>query len=171
MNVRPETAADHGAIHRIVSDAFGAAGEADLIGRLRADGDLLLSLIAEQDGVVIGHVAFSRLWIEDGDRRIAGVSLAPVAVDAAHRRKGIAQALIEDGHRRLHAGGETIAFVLGDPAYYGRFGYSAASAQGFSCDYAGPYFQALALASGAPDHGRAVYADAFERLSERIGAA
>ncbi|MBR1217402.1 N-acetyltransferase [Bradyrhizobium sp. U87765 SZCCT0131] len=164
MNIRLETAADRAAIHRIVSGAFGTAAEADLVDRLRADGDLLLSLVAEQDGAIIGHVAFSRLWIDTNGTQVAGVSLAPVAVDAAHRCKGIAQALIEDGHRRLHAGGETIAFVLGDPAYYGRFGYSAASAAGFACEYAGPGFQALALASAAPGQGRIAYAGAFERL-------
>ncbi|MGO4711883.1 GNAT family N-acetyltransferase [Bradyrhizobium sp. 2TAF24] len=164
MNIRPETASDRVVIQRILRDAFGAPAEADLVDRLRDDGDLQLSLVAEQDGVLVGHVAFSRLWILHDGQRIAGASLAPIAVDAAYRCKGIAQALIEDGHQRLQSRGETIAFVLGDPAYYGRFGYSAASAAGFACDYAGPYFQALALASGAPDRGRIAYAAAFERL-------
>ncbi|MGE0061943.1 MAG: GNAT family N-acetyltransferase [Xanthobacteraceae bacterium] len=160
LAVRDETLADVAAIRAVNEAAFAGAQEADLVDALRRDGDLLLSLVAD-DGGVIGHVAFSRMQIE-GDPAVA---LAPVAVLPAQQRRGIGTALIEDGLRRLKQSGETLVFVLGAPAYYGRFGFAAASAARFETPYPGPYFQSLALSPRAPSSGAVRYARAFSALS------
>lgn len=164
MIVRPETAGDTAAIRNIICQAFGDDQEAGLVGRLRRDHDLVLSLVAEQDGQLVGHVGFSRLWIAQGAQRIPGISLAPLAVMPDRQRKGTGRALVEAGHTRLREAGETIVFVLGDPDYYGRFGFSFSAAATFDCQYAGPHFQALRLASTAPDAGSVAYAPAFNDL-------
>jgi putative acetyltransferase len=164
MIVRPETPGDVADIRDVVRAAFAGEQEADLVDSLRGSGDLLLSMVAEEAERVIGHVGFSRLWIShDGERSLA-VSLAPLAVAAECRRRGIGAALVEAGHVHLRKAGESICFVLGDPAYYGRFHYSAPAAAGFDCVYAGAHFQALALTSGAPKAGAISYAAAFARL-------
>lgn len=168
MIVRPETAGDIAALGNVIRRAFGsrneACEEANLVEHLRRDNDLVLSLVAEQDGRLVGHVGFSRLWIVQDARRIAGISLAPLAVMPDHQRNGVGRMLVEAGHTHLREAGETIVFVLGDPDYYGRFGFSLSAAATFDCQYAGPHFQALRLASSAPDAGSVEYAPAFNDL-------
>jgi len=168
MIVRPETAEDIAAIGNVIRQAFGsqneACEEADLVNRLRRDNDLVLSLVAEQDGQIVGHVGFSRLWIVQDTRRIPGISLAPLAVMPEHQRQGAGRKLVEMGHARLREAGESIVFVLGDPDYYGRFGFSLVAAAAFDCRYAGAHFQALRLSSSAPDAGSVEYASAFDDL-------
>jgi putative acetyltransferase len=93
-----------------------------------------------------------------------GVSLAPLSVAADYRRRGVGAALVEAGHERLRAAGESIIFVLGDCSYYDRLGYLAQAASTFDCVYAGPHFQALALADDAPRTGAITYAALFDRL-------
>lgn len=161
MLIRIERPDDAGAIRDVVRAAFEGDSEAGLIERLRADGDLILSLAAELDGRVVGHIGFSRLWIEHGGQRSPGVSLAPLAVTPELQHRGIGSALIEAGHVRLVEARETLAFVYGSPVYYGRFGYSLAAAAPFACVYAGPYFQALAFSAQAPTAGTVEYAPAF----------
>jgi putative acetyltransferase len=163
MMVRLEGAGDIAAIRCVIRSAFAGEEEADLVDRLR-NNDLLASLVAEQDGVIIGHVGFSRLWIVQDGRRLPGVSLAPLAVMQEHRRRGVGRALTEAGHLHLRNLGESIVFVLGAPEYYGRFGYSVTSASGFDSIYAGSHFQALPLSSPAPETGSLTYPPAFSGL-------
>jgi putative acetyltransferase len=164
MIIRPETSGDVAAIGDLVRAAFARHQEAGLVDGLRRSGDLRLSLVAEEAGRVIGHVGFSRVWISRDGRRSPGVSLAPLAVAAERRRRGVGAELVEAGHADLRAAGESICFVLGDPAYYGRFGYAIPAAAGFDCAYAGAHFQALRLISAAPESGTIVYAAAFAGL-------
>lgn len=164
MLIRAERPDDAGAIRDVVRAAFEGDGEADLIERLRADGDLVLSLVAEQDSRVAGHIGFSRLWIEHGGQRSPGVSLAPLAVKPELQYRGIGSALIEAGHARMIDARETLAFVYGNPVYYGRFGYALAAAVPFACVYTGAYFQALAFSARAPAAGTVEYAPAFSRV-------
>lgn len=160
LAIREETPADFPAIRAVNEAAFAGAQEADLVDALRRDGDLLLSLVAE-DGGVIGHVACSRMHVE-GDPAVA---LAPVAVLPARQSRGAGTALIEDGLQRLRQSGETLVFVLGAPAYYGRFGFAATPAARFETPYPGPYFQSLALSPRALSSGAVRYARAFAGLS------
>ena len=164
MIIRPETSGDVADISDLVRTAFACHQEAELVDDLRRGGDLLLSLVAEDAGRVIGHVGFSRVWISGDGQRSPGASLAPLAVMAERRRRGIGAALVEAGHANLRAAGESICFVLGDPTYYGRFDYSIPAAAGFDCVYAGGHFQALALTSAAPTAGVIAYAAAFAGL-------
>jgi putative acetyltransferase len=164
MMIRPENAGDIAAIRSVNRSAFAGEAEADLVDRLRDDNDLLASLVAEQDGIIVGHVGFSRLWIVQDAGRLPGVSLAPLAVMQEHRRRGVGRALTEAGHLHLRDLGESIVFVLGSTEYYGRFGYSVTSASGFDCIYAGAHFQALPLSWRAPETGSLTYPPAFSGL-------
>jgi len=162
--VRAERPDDVAAIRTVNLAAFPTPAEADLVDRLRADDDLVLSLVAEPDGEIAGHVGFSRMNVDDKGLWHHAVALAPVAVLPARQRKGIGKALIEQGLQILKQRGETLAFVLGSHDYYGRFGFSLGEAEPFACAYAGPHFQLLRLSDGGPLSGRVQYAAAFASL-------
>jgi putative acetyltransferase len=164
LTIRPEWPGAVAAIRLVDEAAFPTPAEAGLVDRLRADGDLVLSLVAEQDGIVVGHVVFSRIVIERDDDPGTAVSLAPVAVLPQYQRAGVGKALIARGLATLAERGESVVFVLGDPAYYGRFGFTATEAARFVSDYAGPYLQALRLAGRRVTPGRLRYASAFAAL-------
>jgi putative acetyltransferase len=161
MIIRPEKPGDEAAIGALVAAAFGRQQEAELVRKLRDHGDLVLSLVGEDGGKIIGYVAFSRVWIEHDSGRTPGISLAPVAVSPERQRKGTARALIGAGHLRLKTLGEKIVFVLGDPDYYKRFGFSAELANVFDCVYQGDDLQTLRLAPDAPTAGEVIYSPAF----------
>lgn len=163
--VRAEAPADFGAIRAVHESAFPTAQEADLVDALRSDGDLVLSLAAARDSAIAGHVAFSRMTVKKGSETFPAVALAPIAVRPEFQRAGIGSALIENGLQQLMAGGETLVFVLGSPNYYGRFGFDAAPACGFTSPYAAPYFQLRRLKDHAPVSGSVHYASAFSGLS------
>lgn len=147
------------------ASAYGFHGEAALVRALHQDGDVLVSLVAEMDGVFVGHALFSRMTIVSDGRRIKGASLAPVSVDPRHQATGIGTALIRDGLDRLTDAGIPVCFVLGDPAYYTRFGFSTQAALPFGSPYAGPHFLAVWLDKSfpLPESGRADHAPAFAR--------
>jgi putative acetyltransferase len=163
--VRAAEPGDAALIRGVICAAFGGVQEADLVGELDSAGELLLSMVAEVEGHVVGYIGFSRLWIARDGHRLPGVGLAPLAVAANHRRRSIGAALVEAGHRKLRGAGESIIFVLGDRSYYRRFGYSTHGAAAFDCVYAGPHFQALTLTDLAPNAGVITYAAAFDRLA------
>lgn len=154
---------DRAAIHDLVADAFGNDSEARLVEAIVAQGDDVLELVATHEQRVVGHILFSRLSVESRNRSADAVALAPIAVEAGSRRSGVGAALIESAHKLLHAQGETLSVVLGDPTYYGRFGYEHARAAGFESDYQSPSLQALSFGE-APTQGRLVYASAFSSL-------
>lgn len=160
--IRPETAADRDALRAVHRAAFGGEAEAKLVDALHAEGAVVLSLVAEEGGQIAGHVLYSRLTL---DPPCAGaLSLAPVSVAPARQKRAIGSRLIADAHRMLAARGEKIVFMLGDPAYYERFGFSAAAAKPFRTPYDGEYMQALTLAPEAPKSGTVRYPAAFARL-------
>ncbi|MEQ8451745.1 MAG: N-acetyltransferase [Nitratireductor sp.] len=158
--IRTATDADRAAIFAVEEAAFSRTDEAELVDAIRRDGDAVLELVAERDGAVVGHVLFSRLVVEDGASRFAAVALAPVAIAPESQGCGVGTALILEGHRRLRAAGERLGVVLGDPAYYGRFGYTHRRAAGFESLFQGDALQALAWGA-APLTGRLVYPRAF----------
>ncbi|MXN45837.1 GNAT family N-acetyltransferase [Shinella kummerowiae] len=128
MIVRPEQPADVDAIRTLTETAFRTAPHADgtehlIIDRLRAAGVLTLSLVAELDGAVVGHVAFSPVTVSDGSAGWYG--LGPISVDPALQGKGIGGRLVREGLKQLKTLGATGCVLLGDPAYYGRFGFEA----------------------------------------------
>jgi putative acetyltransferase len=161
--IREATPADAEAIRELLDAAFGGDGESRLVEKLRADGDCVLELVATHEGQLVGEIFFSRLKVGDRGTETDAVALAPVAVLPESQRTGIGHALIQHAHPVLEAKGERLSVVLGDPAYYGRFGYAHARAAGFESDYQGEYLQALAWGD-APASGRLVYAPAFSSL-------
>lgn len=163
MTIRLVQQGDREGIFEAEQRAFGQAREALLVEQLVADGDAVLELVAERAGQVVGHILFSRLRVVDGNREFDAVALAPLAVDPDFQRQGIGSALIEAAHGRLQRAGETLSVVLGDPAYYGRFGYEHARAESFGSDYQCDALQALAWGE-APRRGRLIYPAAFAGL-------
>jgi putative acetyltransferase len=162
--IREARESDREAIRWLCEEAFGQPGEGTLVDALVADSDDVLELVAEQDRRIVGHVLFSTLIVESQNRSYSAVALAPLSVAPAAQKRGVGTALVEEGHRRLRLAGETLAVVLGDAGYYGRFGYTHARAAGFECEWQGEHLQALDWSADAPTKGRLVYAAAFSAL-------
>ncbi len=160
MSIRAATPKDREAIRLVEEHAFGQQTEAGLVDALVASGDAVLELVAEEDGHVVGHILFSRLYVDDGSRKYPAVALAPLAVEPSFHGTGIGGALVREAHLRLKEAGETLSIVLGEPAYYGRFGYAHGRAGQFESDYQCEALQALAWGD-APASGKLVYASAF----------
>ncbi|WP_439628482.1 GNAT family N-acetyltransferase [Shinella sp.] len=125
--LRPERPEDVDAIRTLTETAFKTAPYADgtehiIIDRLRAAGALTLSLVAEADGVVVGHVAFSPVTVSDGSTDWYG--LGPISVDPTRQGEGIGSKLVREGLAQLQALGARGCVLLGNPTYYGRFGFA-----------------------------------------------
>ena len=161
--IRPAQDGDREAIRLVLDAAFEGPAEGELVRRLVADRDVVLELVATHETEVVGHILFSRLRVEEGRNRFDAVALAPLAVAPTSQRTKIGATLVENGHHMLQEAGERLSVVLGDPRYYGRFGYSHGRAAGFASDYQCDALQALAWGE-APSGGRLVYAPAFSAL-------
>lgn len=160
MIVRDERPGDEAAIHALLREAFGGPDEADLVDALRAAGNATVSLVAAENGQVVGHVLLSPIAAA-----FPALALAPLAVGPDHRAHGIGGALVEAAIARAAAMGWRAIFVLGDPAWYGRFGFSVEAAAGFSSPYAGRHFMALPLGGELPaTTGPLRHAPAFAAL-------
>ncbi len=148
MDIRSEAPNDWQAITSVTTAAFLGAehcggNEAEIIVALREAGHLAISLVAtEDDGNIVGHIGFSAVLI-DG-RQAGWFGLAPISVSPDWRGQGIGKMLVEAGLAILAAQGAAGCVVLGDPAYYSRFGFVADSGSGFWLDGVPPeYFQVL----------------------------
>jgi putative acetyltransferase len=126
FSIRPETESDRDAVFAVHAAAFPSDAEARLVDELRKNGRAMLSLVAEQDGRIAGHVVFSP--VTPG----RGLGLAPLAVLPAFQRQGIGGALIRAG---IAAASADYLVVLGDPAYYRRFGFRRALDIGLENEY------------------------------------
>ncbi len=166
-HVRAEAPEDHAAVDALVEAAFGRGDEAKLVAALRASGLPLLSLVAEEENRVIGHILFSPVTLEPEQAGRRTVALGPMAVHPERQTQGVGSLLVRAGLEACRARGESAAFVLGHPAYYPRFGFEPAAQYGvhfrsFSYD---PAFFALELTLGALRGGGWVrYPAAFEAL-------
>ena len=130
---------------------------------------LMLVAAEEATGSLAGIAAFSRMAVDAGGKAIPAVALAPVAVADDHRRQGVAEALIHAGLAQLEEAGVVLCFVLGEPGYYGRFGFHADYARNFASPYAGDYLMALPLQGGlmpCGERGEARHAAAFAALAQ-----
>lgn len=160
MNIREVDPDDHSAIRATVIAAFQGTAEADLIEQLRADGEAEIELVADENGEIAGHVLFSPM-----DAPVRAIALAPVAVRPDRQKQGVGSALIEAGHRLARVGRWEAIFLLGDPTYYRRFGYSVEAAAPFDCAYSGEHFMLLPLVDPLPaSSGELRYAPAFASL-------
>lgn len=160
FTVRPEEEGDRTGIRAVHETAFGGPLEAALVEAVREAGDLALALVAAAEGPV-GHVAFPRLAVEGGNLRV--VALAPLAVLPKWQRQGVGAALVSAALDRLGDAGEDLVLVRGDPAYYGRFGFSPEPMRGLRTPFDGRGMQALALTPrGRATAGRIFYPPAFD---------
>lgn len=159
MILRPPEPGDFAAVARLLAGAFGRIDEADLVDALRRDGDMAVEGVALIAGEVVGYAAFSQMASP-----VRTLGLGPVATTIGHRRRGVASALIRWGLGEAERQRICGVFVLGEPAFYGRFDFDAARAAAFLSPYAGPHFMALALDDAFPAAGSAKYAAAFRRF-------
>ncbi len=163
--VRPAVETDRGGIRQVLTTAFPAVDEADLVEQLRRDGDMAVELVAVEDGRIVGQIGFSRMKVVADGAPVPALGLAPVALLPSHQRHGIGGRLIQSGLAAANGRGIALVFVLGDPDYYGRFGFRLEAAAPFASPYAGPHFMAQWLSSPrSPAEGRADYAPAFGGL-------
>ena len=164
-SLRLESSVDAPRIRELLEASFPGPDEADLVDNLRRDGDMVLSFVAEADGFLIGHVLFSRVIVDREPRSSQALALAPLAVHTDYRHRGIGTRLGREAHARLAAMDETLSIVVGEPAYYSRFGYSHHRAARFESEYQSPYLMALSFGAASWE-GRLVYPRAFSLLSE-----
>ncbi len=159
----PESADERAAIRAVNAAAFGRPDEANLVDKLRGDGQALLSLVVEFERSIVAHMMFSRMWIKTSNELISAVSLAPVAVVPEHQRRGIGGLLIQHSLQLLRDRCERIVIVLGHPEYYRRFGFSTAKASSLKSPFPPEAFMAMELSPGALDgiQGQVIYPPAF----------
>ena len=175
--VRPSTPEDVGPIRALTAAAFASAthsappadgtddpGEAALVVWLLEDPTAIpeLSLVAEQDGELVGHVIGSRGHVDD----VPAVGVGPVSVHPDRQGQGVGSTLMSAVLGAARALDEPVVVLLGSPEYYSRFGFGAASALGIAAPDPewGDYFQALALGTGPVPSGTFRYAEPFDRL-------
>jgi putative acetyltransferase len=160
IRIRDEAPQDQQAIYKLVSSVFDQTAEAELVENLRAAGDSVISVVAEDDGQVVGHALLSKMQAP-----FPALALAPVSVAPAKQRNGIGSALIARAIDRARNQSWSAIFVLGDPNYYRRFGFEAESAAGFTSPYAGEHFMMLKLSPSLPTTtGQLRHAPAFAAL-------
>jgi len=150
-------------VRSINEAAFGRPDEADLVDSLRREGAALLSLVAEVEQRIVGHILFSRMSIETSNGPVPAAALAPVAVLPDLQRRGIGERLIRHGLDLLRERGERIVIVLGHPDYYPRFGFSSEKARFLESPFPPEAFMAMELISGALEgiRGKVRYPAAF----------
>ncbi|MFB6456620.1 GNAT family N-acetyltransferase [Chitinophaga sp. Hz27] len=165
-NIRKETENDAAAIHEVTRKAFAVAEhrsgtEQYIVRALRTNKQLTVSLVADLEGVIIGHVAISPVQLSSGEQGWYG--LGPVSVLPEYQQQGIGSSLINAALAILEVLDANGCVVLGDPVYYQRFGFEVVA------DLAYPgvppeYFQALTFKGAAPS-GTVAYDQAFEATS------
>lgn len=158
--IRHARPTDHAVIRELVAAAFAKTDEADLIERLRASGDVVFELVEDDDGEIVGHILYSRLW---ADSAYLFAALAPLSVRPDRQGGGVGKRLTEASIATAREFGAHAVIVLGHPNYYPKFGFSAEAARAVSSPYSSsPAFMALAIEDGALDRPVTVaYAEAF----------
>lgn len=146
--IRAETQADAEAVRRVYQSAFETGAEADIADALR--GDAGVSLVAERDGEIVGHIMFSPAILSSAPA-LQTAALAPMAVAPNYQRRGIGSALVQNGLARCREKGIAAVVLVGHQSFYPRFGFRPASDFGLRCEYenAGDAFMALELRAGA----------------------
>ena len=163
IKIRPEAQTDRAAIEAVTITAFLNAEhtshtEQHIVDGLRKAGRLALSLVAENDGEIVGHVAVSPVVLSDGT--LGWFGLGPISVIPQYQRQGIGSKLMREALRQLRELGAGGCVVLGDPRYYERFGFKAEA--GIVLPGVPPeYFMAKAFGPVRPS-GNVAYHEAFD---------
>ena len=166
MRIRAEVPRDYLSVHQITAAPFGVETEAKLIGVLRAQASPVVSLVAEDNGTLAGHILFSPVSLPGSEALAMG--LAPMAVTPLRQRRGIGSALVRAGLARCQELGAVAVVVVGHPEFYPKFGFSPAERFGLKCEYDVPAgaFMAIELHAGAlrGASGTVKYHAAFSQL-------
>jgi putative acetyltransferase len=166
--IRSEGPDDYPIIDLVNKQAFNRPNEAELIRKLRQTREFVteLSLVAEQDEMVVGHILFYPAYIKSTDARHQVLSLGPMAVLPLYQRRGIGSELIMEGLTRAKSLNYKSVIVLGHVHYYPRFGFKPASRWGITPPFDVPenVFMALELEPGElkDKSGTVVYPEAFK---------
>ncbi len=171
--IRAEEPGDQDAISAVVTAAFNSPEHADLVAALRASTNFIpeLSLVAQVDEQIVGHVMISYVALDDDGTSREIANLSPLAVMPEHQNNGIGSALVRDVTARADVHGEPFVVLEGSPLYYPRFGFEPSVPLGIHItlpSWAPPEAaQVLRLAKYAPSiRGRVVYPPAFDLVSE-----
>jgi putative acetyltransferase len=158
LTIRPSTPADETAIAVVQTEAFGRPYEARLALSLIHAPQTTISLVAECEGRIVGHVLLSAI-----EAPVPSMALAPLAVLPEFREMLVGTALVREAIACAGQSGVQAIFVLGDNLYYERFGFSSSLADPFEVGWQGRNFMALELVEGclAGKHGRLAYPEAF----------
>jgi putative acetyltransferase len=148
--IRPERPSDASTIADINDRAFGGSDESRLVDAIRRSGHAVISLVAESNGVVVGHIFFSPVQIDVPAPPITGLGLAPMAVLPEFQRQGIGTKLVEAGLKACAGRGCGVVVVLGHTHFYPRFGFRPGRLLGLATEYAdaGDAFMAIELEAG-----------------------
>lgn len=167
MLIREEKKDDQAAVYTVNESAFETSSEARLVDALREQARPIISLVAENDGEVVGHIMFSPVSLS-GHPELSIMGLAPMAVNSASQHKGIGSALVRAGIEKCTELRFGAIVVLGHPEFYPRFGFLPASRFGIKSEYKVPedVFMAMEL---QPDYlhdaaGTIQYHEAFSQL-------
>ena len=177
--IRPETAVDHEQVAEVVTRAFGSPAEARLVDAIRMSDEYiaelaLVAVVDDSDGArVVGHVMISRCQLVDATSESAIVMLSPLAVDPDHHGKGVGGRLVRTVASLADERSEPLVVLEGDPRYYSRFGFEAASGHGIELplpDWApGEAAQVLRLTHDDPNlRGRVIYPASFDVLGRTL---
>jgi putative acetyltransferase len=167
VRIRPERDGEQAAIRALVEDAFGDPVVGALVDGLRASPDWIdgMSLVAEEEDRLVGHVLFTRSLLDAPARLVDVLVLSPLSVAKDSQGRGIGSGLVRYGLEQAARRPEPLVFLEGSPRYYGRFGFEPGRALGFrrpSLRIPEPGFQALRLPSYEPwMTGTLVYSRVF----------
>lgn len=172
INIREENIEDNSYIYNLIQKAFEGAEHSDgdehnLVNRLRNSENYIkeLSLVAIVDGVIVGYIMFTKLFIINGDKKHESLALAPLAVLPNYQNKGVGSQLINEGLKIAKALGYNSVIVLGSEKYYPQFGFKEASSFGIEAPFEVPSenFMAIELVKNSLNdvNGKVVYAKEF----------
>ena len=167
FEIRPEQMVDRTAVRAVVEAAFGVEGlvVADMVDALNAAQRAELSLVAEVDGAVVGHVQLNHSWIDARERLVDALVLSPLSVAPEQQRGGVGTALVAAALEAAETAGSPAVFLEGSPTYYGSRGFARASEHGFvrpSVRIPDAAFQVALLSAHEPwMTGQLVYCDPF----------
>ena len=167
MLIRAEEHREWAAVQAVNVSAFETPAEANLVDALRQQAQPLVSLVAEDNGAIVGHIMFSPVSLS-GYPALRIMGLAPMAVAPAHQHKGIGSALVRTGLEQCRQLGFGAVVVLGHAAYYPRFGFLPSARFGIGCEYEVPeeVFMIVELQAGflRGTSGKVAYHAAFDNV-------